>query len=46
MTVAKSEGGSRWLEMKNITNIETADAAVVNHLSAEYITRKRREKIQ
>ena len=42
-TVGRSEGGSRWLEMKNITNIETADAAVVNHLSAEYITKKRRE---
>ena len=46
----KSEGGSRWLEMfqqhvASVTNINTTDTAAVNQLSAEYITRKRGEKM-
>ena len=45
-TVVKSEGGSRWLEMTNATNTKTVDAAVIHHLSPEYITRRRREKMQ
>ena len=50
-TVAKSEAGSRWLEMfqqhvMNASNINTEDAAAINHLSAGYIPRKKREKKQ
>ena len=45
-TVGRSEAGSRWLEIPNVSNINTGDAAAVNHLSAGYIPWKRREKMQ
>ena len=42
-TVSKSEGGSKWIGIFQ-QHMDNADTAVVNHISAEYITRKMVEK--
>jgi hypothetical protein len=49
--LGRSGEGSRWLEMfpqhvQTASNINTADAAVITHLSAEYMPRRRRGKMQ